>query len=90
MPRIMGVDIPNDRPTVVSLTYLYGVGPKIAAELLQWFGTAEGAIEAAKESDSRITKAKRQALIEFEAKLEVTRQLVTLVDSLPLPSSTRI
>ena len=33
MPRIMGVDIPNDRPTVVSLTYLYGVGPKIAREL---------------------------------------------------------
>ena len=33
MPRIMGVDIPNDRPTVVSLTYLYGVGPKTAREL---------------------------------------------------------
>ena len=33
MPRIMGVDIPNDRCTVVSLTYLYGVGPKIAREL---------------------------------------------------------
>lgn len=33
MPRIMGVDIPNDRATVISLTYLYGVGPKIAREL---------------------------------------------------------
>ena len=33
MPRIMGVDIPNDRPTVISLTYLYGVGPKTAREL---------------------------------------------------------
>lgn len=33
MPRLMGVDIPNDRATVVSLTYLYGVGPKIAREL---------------------------------------------------------
>ena len=33
MPRIMGVDIPNDRPTAVSLTYLYGVGPKTAREL---------------------------------------------------------
>lgn len=29
----MGVDIPNDRATVVSLTYLYGVGPHIAREL---------------------------------------------------------
>jgi small subunit ribosomal protein S13 len=29
----LGVDIPGDRPTVVALTYLYGVGPKIARDL---------------------------------------------------------
>jgi small subunit ribosomal protein S13 len=33
MPRLLGVDIPNDKPAVVSLTYLYGVGPKTAREL---------------------------------------------------------
>jgi small subunit ribosomal protein S13 len=33
MPRILGVDIPNDRRTEISLTYLYGVGPKISREL---------------------------------------------------------
>ena len=33
MPRLLGVDIPNDRPTIVSLSYLYGVGPKIARDL---------------------------------------------------------
>jgi len=33
MPRLLGVDIPNDRPAVVALTYLYGVGPKTAREL---------------------------------------------------------
>ena len=33
MPRLLGVDIPNERPTVVSLTYLYGVGPKTSREL---------------------------------------------------------
>ncbi len=38
MPRILGVDIPNDRPTSVSLTYLYGVGPKTARELCQKAG----------------------------------------------------
>ena len=31
MPRLFGVDIPNDKPTIISLTYLYGVGPKIVA-----------------------------------------------------------
>jgi len=33
MPRLLGVDIPNDRPTVVALTYLYGVGQKTAQTL---------------------------------------------------------
>ena len=26
MPRILGVDIPNNKPTYISLTYLYGIG----------------------------------------------------------------
>ena len=33
MPRLLGVDIPNDRPTVVALTYLYGVGPRTSRDL---------------------------------------------------------
>jgi small subunit ribosomal protein S13 len=33
MPRLLGVDIPNDRHTIISLQYLYGVGPKVAREL---------------------------------------------------------
>ncbi|MGL6196947.1 MAG: 30S ribosomal protein S13 [Thermoguttaceae bacterium] len=38
MPRLLGVDIPNNRPIVVSLTYLYGVGPHIARELCRKAG----------------------------------------------------
>jgi len=33
MPRLLGVDIPNDKATVVSLTYLYGVGHKTSQAL---------------------------------------------------------
>ena len=33
MPRLLGVDIPNDKATVVSLTYLYGVGSQTARNL---------------------------------------------------------
>jgi small subunit ribosomal protein S13 len=33
MPRLLGVDIPNDKPTVISLTYLFGVGNRTAREL---------------------------------------------------------
>ena len=27
MPRILGVDMPNDKPTHISLRYIYGIGP---------------------------------------------------------------
>ena len=30
MPRILGVDIPNNKQTVISLQYIYGIGPAIA------------------------------------------------------------
>lgn len=33
MPRVLGVDVPNDKPTYVSLTYLYGVGRQSAIDL---------------------------------------------------------
>ena len=33
MPRLLGVDIPNDKPTLISLTYLYGVVDSTSREL---------------------------------------------------------
>jgi small subunit ribosomal protein S13 len=33
MPRVLGVDIPNDKPTYISLQYLYGVGPHTAVKV---------------------------------------------------------
>ena len=33
MPRLLGVEIPDARPTMVSLTYLFGVGTKTSREL---------------------------------------------------------
>jgi len=33
MPRILGVDVPNDKPVYVSLTYLYGIGRATAIDI---------------------------------------------------------
>ena len=33
MARIAGVDIPREKRTVVSLTYIYGVGPSLARQV---------------------------------------------------------
>lgn len=38
MPRLLGVDIPAERPTFVSLTYLYGVGFKTSRALCHHAG----------------------------------------------------
>ena len=38
MPRILGVDIPNDKRTVISLRYIYGIGPHLAEQLCERAG----------------------------------------------------
>ena len=34
MPRIAGVNIPEEKPVKVSLTYIYGIGSKVAQDIL--------------------------------------------------------
>jgi small subunit ribosomal protein S13 len=38
MPRILGVDIPNDKRTEISLRYIYGIGPFLARQLCERTG----------------------------------------------------
>jgi small subunit ribosomal protein S13 len=35
MPRILGVDLPADKPTHVSLRYIYGIGPTLALRVCE-------------------------------------------------------
>jgi small subunit ribosomal protein S13 len=35
MPRILGVDIPNDKRTIISLRYIYGIGPYLSAQVCE-------------------------------------------------------
>lgn len=38
MPRILGVDVPNDKPVWVALTYIYGVGETSSHKALAELG----------------------------------------------------
>ncbi len=38
MPRVAGVDIPNDKPIWVSLSYIYGIGPTNSKVILKELG----------------------------------------------------
>ncbi len=35
MPRISGIDIPNEKRIDISLTYIYGIGKKVAQDILK-------------------------------------------------------
>ena len=35
MPRILSVDLPSDKPTHISLRYIYGIGPTLALRLCE-------------------------------------------------------
>lgn len=35
MPRISGIDIPNEKRIDVALTYIYGIGQKVAQDILK-------------------------------------------------------
>lgn len=41
MARIAGVDIPNDKRAVISLTYIYGIGKTTAQKILAEAGVSE-------------------------------------------------
>ena len=38
MPRILGVDVPNEKVAWVALTYLFGIGPSSARKILSELG----------------------------------------------------
>jgi small subunit ribosomal protein S13 len=42
MPRILGVDIPNDKRTFYSLQYIFGIGPYLAEVLCERTGVDPG------------------------------------------------
>lgn len=38
MPRVIGIDIPDKKRLIISLTYIYGMGPKLAQEVIEKLG----------------------------------------------------
>ena len=57
MPRLLGVDVPNNKPTWIALTYLYGVGRVLAVKICYALGVSPHvrAGELSEDEVSRIT-----------------------------------
>jgi len=71
MPRILGVDIPNEKRIDVSLTYLYGIGPKVSLEILKEANVepSRRAKDLKEEEVARITTAIQKSERTFEGDL---------------------
>ena len=83
MPRLLGVDIPNDRKAVVSLTYLYGVGPQTARDLCHKAGVDpdKKARDMTDEEVARISKIlERDYTVEGPLRRQVQQSINRLRD----------
>jgi len=75
MPRIAGVDIPNDKRIVISLTSIYGIGKSLSQKILKTVGISED-IRAKDLKEEELTKLRTEiAKIKVEGDLRGEVQL---------------
>jgi small subunit ribosomal protein S13 len=83
MPRLLGVDIPNDKPAVISLTYLYGVGSRTSRDLCYKAGVepTKLARELAEDELGRLAALlERDYIVEGPLRRQVQQNITRLRD----------
>lgn len=73
MARIVGVDIPNDKPVRISLTYIYGIG-RHTAELICKGAKVDGSIRVKDLSDDQLG-AIRNEIAKFKTEGDLRREV---------------
>ena len=81
MPRIAGVDIPNDKRIEYALQYIYGVGPHLARLILKEAGIAEG-VKASALTEDEVTRIagviSRSYTVEGQLRRQVAQNIARL------------
>ncbi len=83
MPRLVGVDIPNEKRIEISLTYIFGIGPHHAREILKEAGIEIGirARDLSEDEISRIaTVIDRSYVVEGQLRRQVAQNVARLRD----------
>jgi len=55
MPRVLGVDVPNNKPVWIALTYLYGIGRVLAVRICYELGV-DPYVRAGKLSEDEVSR----------------------------------
>ena len=74
MPRVIGIDIPNKKRLVISLTYLYGVGPVKAVEIIEKLGL-DPDMHAEKLTEDQVSKLNALLQSEYVVEGDLRRQV---------------
>lgn len=74
MPRILGVDIPNNKHVDVALTYIYGIGPTAAVEICRR-AQIEPAMRASELSEANIAAITQVLQDSFTVEGDLRRQV---------------
>ena len=83
MPRILGIDLPKEKLTGVSLTYLYGVGPITSRKVMAATGVdpKKRAKDLTDEEIARLTQAiQATCKVEGDLRREVSAHIKRLID----------
>ena len=82
MARIAGVNIPDNKHAVISLTYVYGIGPTTAKRILSEVGIAESTkIGELSEVDvDKIRAEVAKITVEGDLRREVSMNIKRLMD----------
>jgi small subunit ribosomal protein S13 len=83
MPRIVGVDVPNNKPAWIALTYIHGVGVYRSKKILAEIGV-DGSIRASKLSEDEVSRIAqiidRDYEVEGTLRRRVSQNIVRLKD----------
>ena len=83
MPRIVGVDIPNDKSIWISLTYIHGIGKHTSAQILKEAGI-EKMVKASKLTEDELSKITqiidRNCVVGGQLRRQVSQNIARLRD----------
>jgi small subunit ribosomal protein S13 len=83
MPRIKGVDVPNNKPIWIALTYIHGIGRRTADMILKE-GKIEGSVKAGKLTEDEVSRLgqiiDREYVVEGQLRRQVSQNIARLRD----------
>lgn len=83
MPRIVGVDIPNNKAILISLTYIHGIGKFVANKILNELGI-KADLQASKLTEDEVSKIAqiidRDYAVEGQLRRQVSQDIARLKD----------